>query len=68
MVGVRERLHCWVVTVGNFFFHYRNALLPVFIFAVLTLKPKVMFGNPLADRALRATGISLAYSGKPFDF
>lgn len=59
------KLHSWIITVGNFLFRYRNALFPViFVFAALTLRPKIMFGNLLADRALRVIGIAVALLGE----
>ena len=65
MVAVRESLYCGIVRVGNFFFRYRNALFPVvIIFAAVALRPKIMFDNPLADRALRLTGACLALLGQ----
>jgi protein-S-isoprenylcysteine O-methyltransferase Ste14 len=57
------------ITAGNFFFRYRNALFPViFVFAALTLKPKIMFGIPLADRLVGASGMVIALLGEAVRF
>jgi protein-S-isoprenylcysteine O-methyltransferase Ste14 len=61
----RARLCSWNITIGNFFFHCRNVLFPV-IFAVgaLILRPKIMFGSPVADRFLAGLGIGVALLGE----
>jgi len=58
-------LHSWNITIGNFFFRYRNALFPV-IFAVgaITLRPKIMFGSLVVDQFLAAVGIGIALLGQ----
>jgi protein-S-isoprenylcysteine O-methyltransferase Ste14 len=69
MAVVRAKFHSWNVTVGNFFFRYRNALFPlVFIFAALSLKPKIMFGSPPAEHLLSAIGIVVALLGETVRF
>ena len=53
------------VTVGNFFFQYRNYLFPVvFVVAALTLRPSIMFGSPLADRLIGACGMVIVLLGE----
>ena len=62
MTVVRAKLHSWNVSVGNFFFRYRNALFPlVFLFALLSLKPKIM--SP-AEHLLSAIGVVVALLGQ----
>lgn len=58
-------MHSWNITIGNFFFRYRNALFPA-IFAVgsLTLRPKIMFDNLVVDQFLAAIGIGVALLGQ----
>jgi protein-S-isoprenylcysteine O-methyltransferase Ste14 len=53
------------VAVGNFFFQYRNRLFPlIFLLAALTLRPSIMFGSPLADRLLAASGMLIVLFGE----
>jgi protein-S-isoprenylcysteine O-methyltransferase Ste14 len=53
------------VTVGNFFFQYRNYLFPVvFVVAAVTLRPSIMFGSPLADRLIGACGMVIVLLGE----
>ena len=61
----RARLHSWNITIGNFFFRYRNALFPL-IFAVgaLTLRPRIMFDSVVVDRFLAVVGIAVALLGQ----
>lgn len=69
MAVVQATFHSWNVTVGNFFFRYRNALFPlIFIFAALSLKPKIMFGSPSAEHLLGAIGIVFALLGQAIRF
>jgi protein-S-isoprenylcysteine O-methyltransferase Ste14 len=58
-------LHSWNITLGNFFFGYRNVLFPlIFAFGALTLRPEIMFNNLIADRLLGAAGIVMALLGQ----
>jgi len=53
------------IAVGNFFFQYRNRLFPlIFLLAALTLRPSIMFGSPLADRLLAASGMIIVLFGE----
>ncbi|MEX0805336.1 MAG: isoprenylcysteine carboxylmethyltransferase family protein [Candidatus Binatia bacterium] len=57
------------ITAGNFFFRYRNALFPlIFVFAALTLRPTIMFGTPLADHLVGASGMVIALLGEAVRF
>jgi protein-S-isoprenylcysteine O-methyltransferase Ste14 len=58
-------LHAWNIAIGNFFFHYRNALFPlIFAAGALTLRPQTMFDSPVVDRFLVTTGAFLALLGQ----
>jgi protein-S-isoprenylcysteine O-methyltransferase Ste14 len=58
-------LHAWNIAIGNFFFHYRNALFPlIFVAGALTLRPQIMFDNLVVDRILAATGMVVALVGQ----
>ena len=53
------------VAVGNFFFQYRNRLFPIiFLLTALTLRPSIMFGSPLGDRLLAASGMLIVSLGE----
>ncbi len=53
------------MSVGNFFFQYRNGLFPlIFILAALNLRPSIMFGSPLADRLVAACGMIIVLLGE----
>ena len=55
----------WNIAVGNFFFHYRNAIFPTVIaVTVLLLRPKVILGNPELDRLLVFCGAGIALAGE----
>jgi len=58
-------LHSWNIAIGNFFFHYRNALFPlIVVFGCLLLRPKVMFESVILDWILSATGVVVAIVGE----
>jgi len=69
MGKAQTKLRSWNITIGNFFFRYRNALFPlVFVLAALTLRSKIMFGAPLADRLVGASGMVIALLGEAVRF
>ena len=49
-----------MVAIGNFFFHYRNALLPLFFLAIFIPSPP-LFDNPTLALVL---GLSIAFIGQ----
>jgi protein-S-isoprenylcysteine O-methyltransferase Ste14 len=58
-------MQSWNITIGNFFFRYRNALFPLVIgVASLTLRPQVMFDNWFLDRLLLTGGFIVALTGQ----
>ena len=53
------------VAAGNFFFKYRNAIFPVVFAAFLiVMRPRMMFGDPVIDRALVICGFAVALAGE----
>jgi protein-S-isoprenylcysteine O-methyltransferase Ste14 len=58
-------MQSWNITIGNFFFRYRNALFPlVFVLGSLLLRPQVMFGSLMMDRILSVAGFVVALLGE----
>ncbi len=58
-------MHSWNIAIGNFFFHYRNALFPlIFVVGALTLRPKIIFDSLVVDQFLTAVGIGVALLGQ----
>jgi protein-S-isoprenylcysteine O-methyltransferase Ste14 len=58
-------LHCWNISIGNFFFRYRNALFPIiFILGAVTLRPVILMGSPVLDRFLTYAGVGVALLGQ----
>jgi protein-S-isoprenylcysteine O-methyltransferase Ste14 len=58
-------MQSWNITIGNFFFRYRNALFPlVFVLGSLLLRPQVMFGRLMMDRILSVAGFVVALLGE----
>ncbi len=55
----------WNVSAGHFFFRYRNAILPgLIVLVVVSMQPRIMFGNPPLDQALILIGALVALSGE----
>ena len=53
------------ISIGNFFFRYRNALFPlIFAAGAILLRPQLMFDSVTADRLLVAAGIAIALLGQ----
>jgi protein-S-isoprenylcysteine O-methyltransferase Ste14 len=60
-----DRVKSFNITVGNFFFRYRNALFPtIFVLASLGLRPHVIFGSTTLDRILGVAGTAIALFGE----
>jgi protein-S-isoprenylcysteine O-methyltransferase Ste14 len=60
-----RKAHSLNVAMGNFFFQYRNCLFPLIcLLAALTLKPSIIFGSPLADGLLAASGMVIVLLGE----
>ena len=58
-------LRRWNITVGNLFFHYRNALFPVTIgITVVLLRPRILFDDPSLDHLLASCGAAIALLGQ----
>ena len=57
----------WLVTSGNFFFRFRNALFPV-VFAVVLLlfRPAQFLHSPSLDRIAMSIGVAIALLGQAF--
>ena len=55
----------WMVSAGNFLFHWRNALFPIVLLVVAAVPwPLAPFGDERADRWMDAAGIALALAGQ----
>ena len=55
----------WMVSVGGFFFRYRNTVFPaIFAVAVLAARPRIIAGHPGVDRFLRECGVVVALLGQ----
>ena len=58
-------MHAWNIAIGNFLFHYRNALFPLIVISgCLLLRPQVMFGSVALDWIMSATGAVVAVLGE----
>lgn len=65
MKRLLSRLSSWNITAGNFFFRYRNALFPlIFICGAATLRPRIIMGSLVLDRALIYSGVGIALLGQ----
>ena len=58
-------MHSWNIAIGNFFFHYRNALFPIiFVLGALTLRPKIICDSLVVDQFLTFVGMGVALLGQ----
>ena len=58
-------MHSWNIAIGNFFFHYRNALFPIiFVLGALALRPKIIFDSLVIDQFLTFVGMGVALLGQ----
>jgi protein-S-isoprenylcysteine O-methyltransferase Ste14 len=63
--GRASRLQRLLITVGQFFFKYRDYLFPlVFLPVALGTEPRMLFDDPRADRWLDALGLLLIAAGQ----
>jgi protein-S-isoprenylcysteine O-methyltransferase Ste14 len=55
----------WLISCGNFFFHYRNSLFPFLILlAVITLNPTLPWGSAIANNITDLIGAAIALTGQ----
>lgn len=60
-----SKMRSWNISIGNFFFRYRNALFPlIFVCGAVILRPKIMMGNLVFDRFLTYSGVGIAILGQ----
>ena len=60
-----SKMPSWNISIGIFFFRYRNALFPlIFICAAAILRPKIMMGSQAFDHFLTYSGIAIAILGQ----
>ncbi len=63
--GSTQGLAAWCTACGHFFFRHRNGLFPiVFGLGILSVRPSLLFGDRLWDRAVIYAGVVVALLGE----